>query len=187
MSPLYYSDLARCGLGSYLNPGCFLAIHQAAGRESVFSQLCPPAYEQGHTLGKNQWEERTMSRQIFQSAIVAGVVALALCSFTQEALAQCENGVICTGTIDRLYTQSTSTAVNDRGTVFIRMDPPFTGLTCDLAGNPAQYVVLLPNQKLFKEIYASLLAGITNKDVTMRIRIDPDSEVCKVAYVTIER
>jgi hypothetical protein len=125
-----------------------------------------------------------MSRRIFQSVIVAGVVALALCSFTQEALAQCENGVICTGTINRLYTQSTSTAVNERGTVFIRLEPPFTGLDCTLAGD--QYVVLLPNQKLFKEIYASLLAGITS-NLTMRVRIDPDSEVCKVAYVTIER
>ena len=30
-----------------------------------------------------------MSRRIFQSAIVAGVVAIALFSFTQEALAEC--------------------------------------------------------------------------------------------------
>jgi hypothetical protein len=114
------------------------------------------------------------------------VVAIVFCGFTQEALAQCENGVICTGKIDRLYTQATSTAVNDRGTVFIKMEPDFTGLNCTLAGVPAQYIVLLPNQKLFKEIYASLLAGLTH-DLTMRVRIDPDSDVCKVAYVTIER
>jgi hypothetical protein len=126
-----------------------------------------------------------MSRRIFQSVLLAGAVAIMLCSFTQEALAQCED-VICTGKINRLYTQSTSTAVNDRGTVFIRMNTPFDNLDCTPAGEPATYIVLLPNQKLFKEIYASLLAGITN-DLTMRVRIDPDSEVCKVAYVTIER
>jgi hypothetical protein len=28
--------VAVCGLGSYLNPGCFLRMHQAAGWENVF-------------------------------------------------------------------------------------------------------------------------------------------------------
>jgi hypothetical protein len=144
-----------------------------------------PAYEHVRTPGKNQQEERNMSRRIFHSAVVVGVVALALFSLTQEALAQCDD-VICTGKITRLYTQSTATAVNAGGTVFIRMNVPLTNLDCTPAGEPQQlYIVLLPGQKLFKEIYASLLAGITN-NLTMQVRIDPASPVCKVAYVTIE-
>jgi hypothetical protein len=138
--------------------------------------------------GKHQEEEQNMSRRIFHSAVVAGMVALAFCSFTQAALAQapCESDVICTGKLTRLYTQSTATAVSPRGTVFLKMDTDFTNLACVRAGDPPTYIVLFPQQKLFKEIYASLLTGITN-DLTMRVRIDPESEVCKVAYVTIER
>jgi hypothetical protein len=128
-----------------------------------------------------------MSRRIFQSVLLAGVVAIVFCGFTQEALAQCED-VICTGKITRLYTHSDPGPVVSpiRGAVFIRMDTPLTNLDCTPAGDPPTYIVLFPNQKLFKEVYASLLAGITH-NLTMRVRIDPDSDVCKVAYVTIER
>ena len=127
-----------------------------------------------------------MSRRFFHSVIVAGVMALALCSVAQEALAQCDDR-ICTGKITRLYTQSTGATVNPvKGAVFIRMNVPFTSLACTPAGDPPTYIVLLPQQKLFKEIYDSLLAGITN-NLTMRVRIDPDSSVCKVAYVTLDR
>jgi hypothetical protein len=82
--------------------------------------------------------------------------------------------------------QSTATDVSPRGTIFLNMDTDFSPLACVRAGDLPTYIVLFPQQKLFKEIYASLLAGITN-DVTMRVRIDPASEVCKVAYVTITR
>jgi hypothetical protein len=138
-------------------------------------------------VSKNQCRENNMFRRIIQSGIVAGVVAIALCSLAQEALAQCEGGIICTGKITHLYTQSTGALVSPvRGAVFIKMDTPFTSLSCTPAGDPSTYIVLLPNQKLFKETYESLLTGIAN-DLTMKVRIDPDSPVCMVAYVTIER
>ena len=128
-----------------------------------------------------------MSRRLFQNVLVAGVVAIALCSVTQDALADCDT-TICVGKITRLYTQSSGAVVSPvRGAVFVGTDGDETHLACVPQGSGAErYIVLFPNQKLFKEIYASLLAGITH-DLTMRVRIDPDPTVCKVAYVTIDR
>jgi hypothetical protein len=128
-----------------------------------------------------------MTRRAFQSAIVLGVVMLAFVSLAQDALADCDT-TVCVGKITRLYTQSSGAVVSPvRGAVFIGTDGDETNLACNPQGSGAdRYIVLFPNQKLFKEIYASLLAGITN-DLSMRVRIDPDPAVCKVAYVTIDR
>lgn len=125
-----------------------------------------------------------MSRRIFQRAIVAGVLAIVLGSFAQTALAACTD-IVCIGKITRLYTQSSGAVVSPvKGAVFIGTDGDETALDCTPEGQ-GQYIVLLPNQKLFKEIYASLLAGVTN-NLTMQVRIDENSTVCKALYVTIE-
>jgi hypothetical protein len=120
-----------------------------------------------------------MSRRIIRSLLFAGIVALVLLSFTPGARAEC-NADVCIGKITRLYPQS----IPQPGVVYIGTDGTETNLSCAPVSD--EYIRLLPNQKLFKEIYAALLNGITY-DLTMRVRIDPDSAVCKVAYVTVER
>jgi hypothetical protein len=125
-----------------------------------------------------------MSRRIIRSLLFAGIVALVLLSFTSGARAEC-NADVCVGKITRLYPQSIGAAVNpERGAVYIGTDGTETNLSCEPVSDA--YIALLPNQKLFKEIYAALLNGITH-DLTMRVRIDPNTRFCKVAYVTIDR
>ena len=122
-----------------------------------------------------------MSRQIIRSLLFAGIVALVLLSFTPGARAEC-NADVCIGKITRLYPQSI--APDPAGVVYIGTDGTETNLSCAPVSDDIS--ALLPNQKLFKEIYAALLNGITY-DLTMQVRIDPNSRFCKVAYVTVER
>jgi hypothetical protein len=129
-------------------------------------------------------EEKNMSHRIIRSIVFIGIVMITVLSFTQGAQAEC-NAERCFGKITRLYPQSSGAAVSpERGVVFIGTDGTETNLSCTPVSNV--YITLFPNQKLFKEIYAALLNGITY-DLTMQVRIDPNSATCKVLYVTIER
>jgi hypothetical protein len=90
-----------------------------------------------------------MTKSMLQITMLIGVMAAAVLGFTTDVRAQC-GGLHCTGKIEELY-------IHD--VVFVGTSGDEKHLACTASGD--KHVALRPDERLFREKYDSLLAGLT--------------------------
>ena len=117
-----------------------------------------------------------MTRFMLQIAMLVGVMTVGL-GFTTDVHAAC-GGAICTGRVNRLYTQSLGPT-----NVYVDTDGIERNLSCTAVAGV--YLILSPSQPLFSQVYESLLKAVTfGKPVQIRL---PASGPCQIQYVVLER
>ena len=102
--------------------------------------------------------------------LILVVVALVLVS--SNASAECSGG-FCVGKVSRIYTASTDNKV------YIGTDGDERNLDCSPVSDV--YIVLEPDQALFKELYALLLSAVA-AEKGVRLRTNTDGTECRLLY-----
>ena len=122
-----------------------------------------------------------MTKCIGQWRLLTGIIAVVMLGGTLEVHAAC-NGNRCSGEVQRVFVRSTAAA---GGLVYVGTDGNERSLNCTPASN--QFLVLRPNQALFREMYELLLKALDDEfdDDAVIIQIAPGSSPCRIISVSI--
>jgi hypothetical protein len=122
-----------------------------------------------------------MTQFIWPWRLLLGVIAVALLGSTLEVHAVC-NGNRCSGEVQRVVVNATAAP---GGLVYVGTDGNERSLNCTPARN--QFLVLRPNQALFREMYELLLKALDDEfdDDAVMITIAPGSSPCRILSVSI--
>jgi hypothetical protein len=99
-------------------------------------------------------------------------VGFALAFVAQAASAECSAASCDNARVLELYTEA-------NGKVYVRLSGTISNLNCTLVSGV--FVTLVPIADRFKEIYATLLAQLTDRPLS--VRIDTGSSGCTISYI----